>query len=270
VSEEAQDSCSDTSSEPEEEERSICLDNLATARKFVELVSAVRGALLGHAATVQNRVGDRVVVVVDSSSAVVTGDFHGVGLIVLLVRCTRKPRRLFQTYDAACKQEESGHAVKSRHDEARDGRNPDRSDADEGHEGGKGASESIVGSRRGHRVVHLPFGSANGEAEDDDGEDELEHASDQSCEHRGELLTENREFCGCVIEESISVADEGCLWECKSKTTMREHLIDVGKHCRGSMHHGMGHPARTLQTQIRPVTDGRSTRYLPSLFLMGV
>jgi hypothetical protein len=102
VSEEAQDSCSDTSSEPEEEERSICLDNLAAARKFVELVSAVRGALLGDATTVQDRVGNRVVVVVDGSPAVDAGDFHGVGLIVLLVRYTREPRILFQTYDAAC------------------------------------------------------------------------------------------------------------------------------------------------------------------------
>jgi hypothetical protein len=211
VSEEAQDSCSDTSSEPEEEERSICLDNLATARKFVELVSTVRGALLGDATTVQDRVGNRVVVVVDGSPAVDAGDLHGVGLIVLLVRYTRKSRRSCQTYDAACEQEESGHAVKSGHDEARDGRDPDCSDSDEGHEGCEGASEGIVRSRRGHRVVHLPLGSANGEAEDDDGEDELEDASDQSCEHCGELLTENREFRGCVVEESISVAGKGCL-----------------------------------------------------------
>jgi hypothetical protein len=144
VSEEAQNSCSDASSEPEEEERSICLDNLATTRKFRELVSAVRGALLGDATTVQNRVGNRVVVVVDGSSAVDTGDFYGVGLIVLLVRYMRKPKKLYQTYDAACKQEKSSHAIKSGHDEARDGGDPDRSDADDSDEGSEGASESVV------------------------------------------------------------------------------------------------------------------------------
>jgi hypothetical protein len=199
VSEEAQDSCANTGSEPEEKERSVRLDNLATASNLLEaVVSAVRGALDFLATTVQDRVGNRVVVVVDSSSAVNTGDLHGVRLVDLLVRCARKLRRFYPTHDAACKQEKSGHAVKSGHDEARDGGEPDRSDPDDSDDGSECASESVVRSCRGHRVVPLPFGSANGEAKDDDGEDELEDSSDQRREHRGELLTKNREFCGSV------------------------------------------------------------------------
>lgn len=77
-----------TSSETQEKEHSIRLNDLATARQLVKtVVAAERNALALHAAAVQQLIGDSVVVIVWRSTAVDAGDLHSICLHILLACC---------------------------------------------------------------------------------------------------------------------------------------------------------------------------------------
>jgi len=81
MSQEAHHSCANTDSESKEEESSIRFDDLATAIELLKtVVSAGWDALALYAATIQKRVGNCVVIIVDGSSAVDAGDLYSKGL----------------------------------------------------------------------------------------------------------------------------------------------------------------------------------------------
>lgn len=88
-----------------------------------------------------------------------------------------------KTYDATCKQKNGSQGVNHRHDESRDGRDPDGGNAHEGDEHGKAARKSRKGGRCRHRASGLPFCGADGKAEDDGSEEELKRAGDEGGEH---------------------------------------------------------------------------------------
>ena len=84
VSQEAYHSCADTNSESKEEESSIRFDDLATTIELLKgVVSAGWDTLALHAPTVQEWVGDGVVIIVDGSPAVNPGDLYSICLDVL-------------------------------------------------------------------------------------------------------------------------------------------------------------------------------------------
>lgn len=84
MSQEAYHSCANTNSEPKEEECSIRFDDLATAIELLKcVVSAGWDALALHAATVQKRVGDCVVIIVYGSPAINAGNLNSKCLDVL-------------------------------------------------------------------------------------------------------------------------------------------------------------------------------------------
>jgi len=87
------------------------------------------------------------------------------------------------TYDAAGQEQNRSDRVDRRHDELRDRADPDGGEADQGGEEAEGTSEGIVGCCGWGAVVELPAEGADGEAEDDGGEEELAGAGDEGGEH---------------------------------------------------------------------------------------
>jgi hypothetical protein len=176
----------DASSESKKEERSVRLNDLAAVEGCgIHVVFIVNTAVLGAfrrlATTAQEITRSRSVRV--RVATVGAGKLDCVGLVALLAAALLKMVKISWTYNAACKEENGSQAVSHRHDESWDGRDPNGGDAYEADEQGEAASERRVGSCRRHRIKHLPFRGADGEAEDDGGEEELERAGDEGGEH---------------------------------------------------------------------------------------
>jgi hypothetical protein len=118
VSQERYYSCADTSSKSEEEKRYIRFDDLATTSKLFEIiVPAAWGTFGVLATTVQQLVGNRIVVIPCGRSTVDSSDFHSIRLKILSATSISKIVMLCETYHAARKQEDRSQTIKSGHDE---------------------------------------------------------------------------------------------------------------------------------------------------------